>query len=234
MSKDKRQDPQAVPGLNDPGSTRWSRLLNKVDKDPESALDDPRCLMPHFLDRYFDLCDGKVLEAPYVAHDYAQVALELAKRTGDRHQINRARGVAVHTFIGNTRWQLAADALAAYQAQALECCQVCASDWLRRLGDLLVENSNPRTAQAYLELSAQALAGSRQPRPLGRRSDPCPARPPETCPQASGESAQGARQAGSAPLGAGHRRRRSATLQPSPTPRALRPFDPADHHRLRG
>ena len=157
MSKNTPKDPKLTPGLSDPGLTRWTRLLNKIDKDPDAALEDPRCLTPYFLDRYFDLCDGKALEAPYVAKDYAKIAIELAKRTGDRHQMNRASGVAVHAFIGNSQWQLAAEVLEGYKHHALACCQVCASDWLRRYGDLLVEAADPKDAYIFLELSAQVL-----------------------------------------------------------------------------
>ncbi len=147
----------APPGTSDPGLTRWSRLLNKIDKDPDSALEDPRCLQPYFLARFFDLCDGKALEAPYVAHDYSAVAVELARRTGDPHLIHRAASVAAHAFIGNGQWQEAAEALEEYHQQALDCCPACAADWLKRYGDLLIETSDPRYAQVFLEGSARTL-----------------------------------------------------------------------------
>ncbi len=63
----------------------------------------------------------------------------------------------MHAFIGRSQWQLAAEALESYRQRALECCAVCAGDWLMRHGDLLVETSDPRAADAFLELSAQAL-----------------------------------------------------------------------------
>ncbi len=42
--------------------------------------------------RFFDLCEGKALEAPWVAPDYASAALALAEKTGDRHLLNQAPG----------------------------------------------------------------------------------------------------------------------------------------------
>ncbi|MEM7355716.1 MAG: hypothetical protein AAF657_33180, partial [Acidobacteriota bacterium] len=81
----------------DPARQRWSRLLTNADKDPESILNDPRSLKPQFLAQFFDLCDGKALEAPWAAPDYAAVALQLAEKTGDIHLVNLAKGVAVHS-----------------------------------------------------------------------------------------------------------------------------------------
>ncbi len=153
----RKDDLQQAPGLTDPALTRWTRLLNKVEKDPDQALEDPRCLNPYFLARYFDLCDGKALDAPWVAADYAEVAVELARRTGDRHLMHRAAGVAAHALIGSAQWQQAAAALEEYRQPALECCPACAGDWLRRYGDLVVETSDPRSAGALLELSAKVL-----------------------------------------------------------------------------
>ncbi len=136
---------------------RWSRLLTRADKDPSSVLEDPRCLKPHFVERFFDLCDGKALEAPWVAPDYAEAALELAKKTGERHQLNVARGIAVHASIGGTHWDEAAERLREYRQEAFDCCTACASDWLRRQGDLLVETHDPALARGFLELAAEAL-----------------------------------------------------------------------------
>ncbi len=132
----------------------WIRLLNKVDKDPDWAFRDSRCLEPYFLGLYFDLCDGKALEAPYAAEDYAGIAVELAGKNGDPHLINRAAGVAAHALIGSSKWQEAADALEAYRSRAFGCCDPCAADWLRRQGDLVVETADPQSAKFFLELSA--------------------------------------------------------------------------------
>ena len=136
---------------------RWSRLLNKADKDPSIVLRDPRCLKPHFVARFFDLCDGKALEAPWVAPDFAEAALALAEKTGDRHNLNLARGIAVHAAIGGTRWDEAAERLGQYREEAFDCCTLCASDWLRRQGDLLVETRDPGRSRVYLELAAGVL-----------------------------------------------------------------------------
>ena len=139
---------------------RWSRLLNKADKDPASVLQDPRCLRPRFIARFFDLCDGKALEARQVAPEYAEAALRLAEKSGDRHNLNLAQGIAVHSLIANTRWQDAAERLRSYRQEALDCCNVCVSDWLRRQGDLLVEARDPVLSGAFLELSAEVLGES--------------------------------------------------------------------------
>ena len=136
---------------------RWSRLLSKAEKDPEIVLEDPRCLKPQFVGRFFDLCDGKALESPAAAPDYAQAALELAEKLGDRHYMNVARGIAIHACIANKAWPLAADGLSEYQQDAFECCTACASDWLRRQGDLLVETHDAKLSRGYLELAAKVL-----------------------------------------------------------------------------
>ncbi len=136
---------------------RWSRLLTKADQDPEIVLDDPRCLKPQFVTRFFDLCDGKALEAPWAAPDYAEAALALAEKTGDRHYLNVARGVAVHAAIGGTRWDRASELLAGYRQEAFDCCTVCASDWLRRQGDLMVEARDPKISRLYLAMAADVL-----------------------------------------------------------------------------
>ncbi len=141
----------------DPDLQRWSRLLTKAEKDPESVLEDRRCLKPHFVTRFFDLCDGKALEAPAAAPDYAGVALELAAQLDDRHLMNKAQGIAVHACIANKCWPEAAERLSRYQQEAFDCCTACASDWLRRQGDLLVETLDPVLSQGYLDLAAKVL-----------------------------------------------------------------------------
>ncbi len=136
---------------------RWSRLLNRADQEPTSVLEDRRCLKPQFAARFFDLCDGKALEAPWVAEDYAQAAVGLAKKIGDRHHLNLARGVAVHACIGSSRWTRADKRLRRYRQEAFDCCQVCASDWLRRMGDLLVETRDAKLSRTFLRLAAKVL-----------------------------------------------------------------------------
>ncbi len=149
--------PEPAADSIDPRAQRWARLLTKADKDPEIVLDDPRCLRPQFVSRFFDLCDGKALEAPWVAPDYAEVALKLAEKIGDPHQINIARGIQGHACIGNEEWHEAAELLEQYREEAFSCCGVCTSDWLRRQGDLLVMTRDPRESRAYLRLAARVL-----------------------------------------------------------------------------
>lgn len=141
----------------DLAAQRWSRLLTKAEKDPESVLGDPRCAKPAFVERFFDLCDGKSLEAPSTAPDYVEVAQRLARKVGDPHLLNLAQGVAVHALIANTAWQKAGEALASYRATALACCPRCGSDWLRRQADLLTESRDPVQAKAFLDASAEVL-----------------------------------------------------------------------------
>ena len=151
------QAPSMPEVMADPGYKRWKRLLTKIDKDPDSALSDPRCVKPHFLALYFDLCDGKVLEAPWTAPDYVKVAMELAEKNGEPHQMNLAFGVAVHTLIASKEWSKAHQALRGYRHSAFGCCRVCVSDWLRRCGDLLAETRVPGLARNFLKLSARTL-----------------------------------------------------------------------------
>ena len=150
-----RQEPATE--VIDPGAQRWTRLLTKADNDPESVLDDARCLTPYFVNRFFDLCDGKALEAPWVAPDYAEAALKLAEKIGEPHQINIAKGIGVHACIGNQEWDEAAELLEQFREDAFACCGVCTSDWLRRQGDLLVMTRDPRVSRAYLQLAANVL-----------------------------------------------------------------------------
>ncbi len=141
----------------DAGLQRWSRLLTKAEKDPEIVLEDRRCLKPQFVARFFDICDGKALEAPWAAQDYADAALALAEKLGERHLMNVAEGIAVHTCISTRRWAEADERLQAYRQQAFDCCPTCTSDWLRRQGDLLVETLDPVLSRAYLQRAAETL-----------------------------------------------------------------------------
>ncbi len=149
--------PSAPEVMADPGYKRWKRLLTKVDKDPDSALEDPRCVKPHFLALFFDLCDSKILEAPWVASDYVEVALELAERSGDPHQMNLAAGVSVHALVAGKQRKQAYQALQLYRNSTCGCCRVCLSDWLRRFGDLLAEARAAGFARKFLKLSASVL-----------------------------------------------------------------------------
>ncbi len=148
------EEPVAAPEEN---LQRWSRLLNKAAKDPEIVLEDRRCLKPYFVERFFALCDAKALEAPSAAPDFADAALKLAEKLGDRHQVNTAQGIAVHAEIAGKRWIEADQRLRGYRPQAFTCCTACASDWLRRHGDLMVETLDPRRARVFLKLAARVL-----------------------------------------------------------------------------
>ena len=139
------------------GKQRLKRLLNQADKDPSTVLNDRRCLKPRFCEAFFERCHGKALEEPKAAPEYAEVAVELAKKTGDRHLINLSLGVRVHAHIANQEYEEADRVLESYQAEALGCCGTCTADFFLRRGDLQVETGEPFGAEADLLLSIEEL-----------------------------------------------------------------------------
>ncbi len=59
---------------------RLDALLRRVEKKPTLVLSDRRCLKSSFCRRFFELCDGKCLEEPDSALEFARLAVELARR----------------------------------------------------------------------------------------------------------------------------------------------------------
>lgn len=125
---------------------RTKRLLTRAEKNPGVVLEDARCLKPYFCERFFELCDDKALRDPPAALDFADYAVKLAAKTGDRHLMNRAAGVLVHAHIANRQWDEAEKVLDGYQEHALACCATCLSEFFRRRGDLMVEVRRPSKA----------------------------------------------------------------------------------------
>lgn len=117
----------------------WKILLTNATKKPSVMQRDARCLDPDFCQAFFDVCDGKALECPDEALDFAKAALKLARRTDDPHLLNRAEGVIVHAHISKEDWDKAEEALDGYQDAAKDCCSACRSDYYRRRADLLIE-----------------------------------------------------------------------------------------------
>lgn len=137
---------------------RRAALLHKVERDLSLALSDRRCRKPDFCEEFFELCDDKCLQQPGAALEFAQIAVELARKTGDRHLRHRARGLLVHAHIAGRRWAEAAEVLEDYRAAAFACCAACAGDWLRRRGDHLVETGDAGGAREALERALEELA----------------------------------------------------------------------------
>ena len=140
---------------------------------------DRRCLRDPFLSDFFRLCHGKALEAPATyspseecpdALDFAQVAVELAEKAGDRCTIHRAQGILVHAHIAGCQHAAAAEVLADYRLSAITCCRSCAADWYLRQGDLRVEGHDAYGAGDALRCSLESLGHDA---PLDQRAEIC-------------------------------------------------------------
>ncbi len=126
---------------------RLEALLRQVEKKPSRVLTDRRCLKPRFCEAFLELADGKCLEQPSKALEWARFAVELARRIDDPHLCLKSFGVVVHALITVRRWQEAAEILEDIRIPALSCCDACADDWQRRQADLKVETFDPEGAQ---------------------------------------------------------------------------------------
>lgn len=133
----------------------WTRLLTKAEKDPFSVLRDKRCLRPHFVEKFFELCDAKVLAAPLEAKDFVEAAAQLAAKTEVRHHAVRVTDLLIHACINVGGFEQAAEFLEEFRELACGCCRPCTSLWLRRKGDYLLETRDP---EASKEALAEALA----------------------------------------------------------------------------
>ena len=95
--------------------------LHRARKDPSSVLEDPCCRTPEFCLPFFDVCDATAYEELSRALEFSSAAVELARRTGNRHLVNRSRGVEINAAnaLGNREWL--ASLLSFYEAQAADC-----------------------------------------------------------------------------------------------------------------
>ncbi len=147
---------------------RLDALLRRVEKKPTLVLSDRRCLKPNFCRRFFELCDGKCLEQPGSALEFARLAVELARRVDDRHVYLQSFGVMVHALTTVGRWKDAVEIVEDIRIPALACCDACAADWLRREADLRVEIFDPAGARAAVEEAERYLGPDRDDDMSGR------------------------------------------------------------------
>ncbi len=118
---------------------RLNGLLNKALKHPRSVVRDRRTRKARFCLPFFDRCDAIAYLEPRRGPELAAAAVEIARRSGDRHLANRALGVEVNAAIAGSDWPRADRALELHERAAADCCPACLADHLHRRADLALE-----------------------------------------------------------------------------------------------
>ncbi|MCP3995579.1 MAG: tetratricopeptide repeat protein [bacterium] len=129
------------------------KLLKRARRNLYRVIEDPQFWTVAFCRSFFDWCDEQAYEFPDSAMRYGDLAVELAKKTGDRHALARAHGVMAIAY----RLVSLFDRAEAEFDQAFKLagtCSCCLSDIYRRKGSLRMYQKQFATS---IELYNQAI-----------------------------------------------------------------------------
>ena len=112
------------------------RLLKKAVRNLYRVLEDPEFWTPEFCRVYFDWCEEQAYEDPETVLIRGQLAIELARKTGNTHTVTKARAIlaAAYRREAITRADIEIQA-ALTQANSCPC---CLSEIYRLLGGIRV------------------------------------------------------------------------------------------------
>ncbi len=129
------------------------KLLRKAERNLYRVIEDPQFWTAAFCYTFFDWCDEQAYEYPDSAMRRGDLAVELAKKTGDRHVLSRAHGVMASAY----RIVSLCDRAEAEFDQAFTLagtCSCCLSDAYRRRGILRMFQ---KQLEASLDLYDKAI-----------------------------------------------------------------------------
>ncbi len=112
-------------------------LMKKATQNPYRVLDDPAFWTPAFCRAFFDWCDAQAFDVPSGQLVRGDLALELAKRTGDQHTIAKGHGVKASAFRVVSLYDYAEAELATAFSHAGSC-SCCLGELYRRAGILRI------------------------------------------------------------------------------------------------
>ncbi len=114
----------------------WS-LIKKAERNLYRVLDDPEFWTPTFCRVFFDWCDAQAFEAHDGLLVRGELALELAKKTDDRHSIAKAHGVKASAYRMLSLYEYS-EAVLALGFRHAESCPCCLGELHRRQGILRI------------------------------------------------------------------------------------------------
>ena len=112
-------------------------LIRKAARNQYRVIEDPEFWTPVFCRAFFDWCDQQAYDDPDGLFVRGELALELAKKTGDQHSLAKARGVKASAYRMHFLYQHSETELAHAFALAGSC-PCCLGDLYRRQGILRI------------------------------------------------------------------------------------------------
>ncbi len=111
------------------------QLLKKAERNLHRIVEDREFWTPEFCRTFFDWCDQQAYDYPDAVIRRGDLALELAKKTGDEHSLSRAHGVMASAYRTRSLYELGEEEIAHAFSKAGSC-SCCLADAYRRQGIL--------------------------------------------------------------------------------------------------
>ncbi len=112
-------------------------LIKKAARNQYRVIEDPQFWTPAFCRAFFDWCDQQAYDYPDGLLVRGELALELAKKTDDRHAIAKAHGVKASAYRMLSLYEHS-DGELATAFRVAESCPCCLGELLRRQGILRI------------------------------------------------------------------------------------------------
>ena len=111
------------------------QLVRKAERNLHRIVEDREFWTPEFCRAFFDWCDQQAYDYPDAVIRRGDLALELAKKTGDEHAMSRAHGVMASAYRIRSLYDLGEEEIArAFRIAGA--CSCCLADAFRRQGIL--------------------------------------------------------------------------------------------------
>ena len=111
------------------------QLIKKAERNLHRIIEDREFWTPEFCRAFFDWCDQQAYDCPDAVIRRGDLALELAKKTNDKHALSRAHGVMASAYRMRSLYDLGEDEITrAFRIAGS--CSCCLADAYRRQGIL--------------------------------------------------------------------------------------------------
>ncbi len=107
------------------------QLIKKAERNLHRIVEDREFWTPEFCRAFFDWCDQQAYDYPDAVIRRGDLALELAKKTGDKHALSRAHGIMASAYRMRSLYGLGEDEIA-HAFRIGGSCSCCLADAYRR------------------------------------------------------------------------------------------------------
>ena len=142
-------------------------LIKKAERNLYRVLEDPQFWTAEFCRAFFDWCDAQAFEVPDGLLVRGELALELAKKTDDRHVIAKAHGVKASAYRMLSLYDYC-EAELAVALQHAGSCPCCLGELYRRQGILCIHQRQCDKSIPFFDDAIKNCQRNSDPDGIGR------------------------------------------------------------------